>query len=89
MIQQYDEEQILLERRVEELKSQIQYEEVKQAETGRFIALVKKYKDCTEPVSYTHLIIRISLIADRPRMGSFSVYSAVCHSPAPRKWETI
>ena len=29
MIQQYDEEQILLERRVEELKSQIQYEEVK------------------------------------------------------------
>ena len=48
MIQQYDEEQILLERRVEELKSQIQYEEVKQAETGRFIALVKKYKDCTE-----------------------------------------
>ena len=42
MIQQYDEEQILLERLVEELKSQIQYEEVKEAETGRFIALVKK-----------------------------------------------
>ena len=45
MIQQYDEEQILLERRVEVLKSQIQYDEVKEAETGRFIALVKKYKD--------------------------------------------
>ena len=42
MIQQYDEEQILLERRVEELKSQIQYEEVKEAETGRFIALCKE-----------------------------------------------
>ena len=46
----------LLERRVEELKSQIQYEEVKEAETGRFIALVKKYKDCAESVSYTHLV---------------------------------
>ena len=43
MIQQYDEEQILLEKRVGELKSQIQLEEVKEAETGRFIALVKKY----------------------------------------------
>ena len=48
MIQQYDEEQILLERRIEELKGQIQYEEAKVAETGRFIALVRKYKDCDE-----------------------------------------
>lgn len=48
MIQQYDEEQILLERRIEELKSQIQLEEVKEVETERFIALVKKYRDCTE-----------------------------------------
>ncbi|MBP3649626.1 MAG: recombinase family protein [Clostridia bacterium] len=48
MIQQYDEEQILLEQRIGELKGQIQYEEAKEAETGRFIALVRKYKDCTE-----------------------------------------
>ena len=48
MIQQYDEEQLLLERRVEELKSQIKLEETKKAETGRFIALVKKYQNCTE-----------------------------------------
>lgn len=48
MIQQCDEEQILLERRIEELKSQIQLEEVKEVETERFIALVQKYRDCTE-----------------------------------------
>lgn len=48
MIQQYDEEQILLERRITELKSQIEVDATKEAETDRFIALVKKYKDCTE-----------------------------------------
>ena len=60
MIQQYDEEQILLERRIQELESQIQQETVKKADTERFLALVRKYRDCTEltdamPVSYTHL----------------------------------
>lgn len=48
MIQQYDEEQILLERRVQELESQIQQETVKKADTERFLALVRKYRDCTE-----------------------------------------
>ncbi|MFQ7453344.1 MAG: DUF4368 domain-containing protein [Flavonifractor plautii] len=48
MIQQYDEEQILLERRVQELESQIQQETVKKADTERFLALVRKYCDCTE-----------------------------------------
>lgn len=48
MIQQYDEEQILLERRIQELESQIQQETVKKADTERFLALVRKYRDCTE-----------------------------------------
>lgn len=48
MIQQYDEEQILLERRIEELESQVQQDEIKEADTARFIALVKKYRDCEE-----------------------------------------
>ena len=48
MIQQYDEEQILLERRMEELENQIRQESVKKADTERFLALVKKYRDCHE-----------------------------------------
>ena len=48
MIQQYDEEQILLERRIEELENQIRQESVKKADTERFLALVKKYRDCHE-----------------------------------------
>ena len=48
MIQQYDEEQILLERRIEELETQIQQEVIKKADTERFLALVKKYRDCHE-----------------------------------------
>ena len=48
MIQQYDEEQILLERRMQELETQIQQEVIKKADTERFLALVKKYRDCHE-----------------------------------------
>ena len=60
MIQQYDEEQILLEKRVVELENLVQQDEIKQVDASRFIALVKKYRDCEEltdtmPVSYTHL----------------------------------
>ena len=73
MIQQYDEEQILLERRVEELKSQIQYDEVKEAETGRFIALVKKYKDCTE-LTDTMLYAFIDRIEVHEATGGRTVY---------------
>lgn len=73
MIQQYDEEQILLERRVEELKSQIRYEEVKQAETGRFIALVKKYKDCTE-LTDTMLYAFIDRIEVHEATGGRTIY---------------
>ena len=73
MIQQYDEEQILLERRVEELKSQIQYDEVKQAETGRFIALVKKYKDCTE-LTDTMLYAFIDRVEVHEATGGRTIY---------------
>lgn len=73
MIQQYDEEQILLERRVEELKSQIQYEEVKEAETGRFIALVKKYKDCAE-LTDTMLYAFIDRIEVHEATGGRTIY---------------
>lgn len=73
MIQQYDEEQILLERRVEELKSQIKYEEVKEAETGRFIALVKKYKDCTE-LTDTMLYAFIDRIEVHEATGGRTIY---------------
>ena len=38
MIQQYDEEQLMLEKRVEELQGQIQEEEVEKIDTNRFIA---------------------------------------------------
>ena len=48
MIQQYDEEQLVLEKRVEELQGQIQQEEVEQIDTSRFIALVNKYRNCEE-----------------------------------------
>lgn len=73
MIQQYDEEQILLERRVEELKSQIQLEEVKEAETGRFITLVKKYKDCTE-LTDTMLYAFIDRVEVHEATGGRTIY---------------
>ena len=38
MIQQYDEEQLVLEKRIEELQGQIRQEEVEQIDTSRFIA---------------------------------------------------
>lgn len=48
MIQQYDEEQVKLEQRIAELEATVQQEETKQADTSRFIALVRKYRDCEE-----------------------------------------
>jgi hypothetical protein len=73
MIQQYDEEQIRLEKRVEELKSQIQSDEVKQAETGRFIALVKKYKDCTE-LTDTMLYAFVDRVEVHAATGGRTIY---------------
>ena len=48
MIQQYDEEQMLLDKRIGELQKQVREDEVKEADTARFIALVNKYRDCRE-----------------------------------------
>ena len=48
MIQQYDEEQLVLEKRVAELESLAQQDEIKQVDASRFIALVRKYRDCEE-----------------------------------------
>ena len=69
MIQQYDEEQILLERRVQELESQIQQETVKKADTERFLALVRKYRDCTEltDAMLYSFIDRVEVHEIRPR----------------------
>ena len=38
----------MLEKRIEELESLVQQDEIKQVDTSRFIALVKKYRDCEE-----------------------------------------
>lgn len=73
MIQQYDEEQILLEKRIDELKGQIQHEEIKEAETGRFIALVRKYKDCTE-LTDTMLYAFIDRIEVHEATGGRTIY---------------
>ena len=48
MIQQYDEEQLVLEKRVAELESLAQQDEIKQVDASRFIAMVKKYRDCED-----------------------------------------
>ena len=73
MIQQYDEEQILLERRITELKGQIEVETAKEAETDRFIALVKKYKDCTE-LTDTMLYAFIDRIEVHEATGGRTIY---------------
>lgn len=73
MIQQYDEEQILLERRIMELKGQIEVETAKEAETDRFIALVKKYKDCTE-LTDTMLYAFIDRIEVHEATGGRTIY---------------
>lgn len=73
MIQQYDEEQILLERRIKELQEQIQQEEVKKVDTERFIALVKKYRDCEE-LTDTMLYAFIDRIEVHEATGGRTIY---------------
>lgn len=48
MMQQYDAEQTELEERLELLQKRVKPTEVKKLDTGRFLALVKKYRDCEE-----------------------------------------
>lgn len=73
MIQQYDEEQILLEQRIKELESQIQQETAKEAETDRFLALVRKYQDCTE-LTDTMLYSFIDRVEVHKATGGRTIY---------------
>ena len=73
MIQQYDEEQILLEKRIEELESLVQQDEIKEVDTSRFIALVKKYRDC-EDLTDTMLYAFIDRIEVHEATGGRTVY---------------
>lgn len=73
MIQQYDEEQILLEKRIEELESLVQQDEIKEVDTSRFISLVKKYRDCEE-LTDTMLYAFIDRIEVHEATGGRTVY---------------
>ena len=73
MIQQYDEEQILLERRVAELENLVQQDEIKQVDASRFIALVKKYRDCEE-LTDTMLYAFIDRIVVHEATGGRTIY---------------
>ena len=73
MIQQYDEEQLVLEKRVEELQGQIQQEEVEQIDTSRFIALVNRYRDCEE-LTDTMLYAFIDRVEVHQATGGLTVY---------------
>lgn len=48
LMTQYDEEQLALEQRICELKANLEDVPEKKHNTDRFLALVRKYKDCTE-----------------------------------------
>ena len=73
MIQQYDEEQLMLEKRVEELQEQIQEEEVEKIDTNRFIALVNKYRNCEE-LTDTMLYAFIDRVEVHEATGGRTVY---------------
>ena len=73
MIQQYDEEQLMLEKRVEELQGQIQEEEVEKIDTNRFIALVNKYRNCEE-LTDTMLYAFIDRVEVHEATGGRTVY---------------
>ena len=73
MIQQYDEEQLMLEKRVEELQGQIQEEEVEKIDTNRFIALVNKYRNCEE-LTDTILYAFIDRVEVHEATGGRTVY---------------
>ena len=73
MIQQYDEEQILLEKRVAELENLVQQDEIKHVDASRFIALVKKYRDCKE-LTDTMLYAFIDRIEVHEATGGRTIY---------------
>ena len=73
MIQQYDEEQLVLEKRVAELESLVQQDEIKQVDASRFIALVKKYQDC-EDLTDAMLYAFIDRIEVHEATGGRTIY---------------
>ena len=73
MIQQYDKEQLVLEKRIVELQGQIQQEEVEQIDTSRFIALVNKYRNCEE-LTDTMLYAFIDRVEVHQATGGRTVY---------------
>ena len=73
MIQQYDEEQLVLEKRIEELQGQIQQEEVEQIDTSRFIALVNRYRNCEE-LTDTMLYAFIDRVEVHQATGGRTIY---------------
>lgn len=73
MIQQYDEEQLVLEKRVAELESLAQQDEIKQVDASRFIALVRKYRDCEE-LTDTMLYAYIDRIEVHEATGGRTIY---------------
>ena len=73
MIQQYDEEQIMLEKRVTELEGLVQQDEIKQVDTSRFIALVRKYRNC-EKLTDTMLYAFIDKIEVHKATGGRTIY---------------
>ena len=73
MIQQYDEEQLVLEKRVAELESLVQQDEIKQVDASRFIALVRKYRDCEE-LTDTMLYAFIDRIEVHEAIGGRTIY---------------
>ena len=73
IIQQYDEEQLVLEKRVAELESLAQQDEIKQVDASRFIALVRKYRDCEE-LTDTMLYAFIDRIEVHEATGGRTIY---------------
>lgn len=73
MIQQYDEEQLVLEKRVAELESLVQQDEIKQVDASRFIALVRKYRNCEE-LTDTMLYAFIDRIEVHEATGGRTIY---------------
>lgn len=86
MIQQYDEEQILLERRVAELESLIKQDEIEQVDASRFIALVRKYRGCEE-LTDTMLYAFIDRIEVHEATGGRTIYrqQSICKLFHPQK----
>ena len=73
MIQQYDEEQLVLEKRVAELESLVQQDEIKQVDASRFIALIRKYRNYEE-LTDTMLYAFIDRVEVHQATGGRTVY---------------